>query len=72
MELKDTLFMGKTEFEMRGNLNNKEPKIQENWEKMDLYNKVIKKIDDVKDNDTIKLSLSDGNINALVISKEKK
>ena len=43
MELKDTLFMGKTEFEMRGNLNNKEPKIQENWDKMDLYNKVIKK-----------------------------
>lgn len=43
MELKDTLFMGKTDFEMRGNLNNKEPKIQENWDKMDLYNKVIKK-----------------------------
>ena len=43
MELKDTLFMGKTEFEMRGNLNNKEPKIQERWNELDLYNKVIKK-----------------------------
>ena len=35
--------MGQTNFEMRGNLNNKEPLIQEKWEKMDLYNKVIKK-----------------------------
>ena len=43
MDYKDTLFMGKTEFEMRGNLNNKEPKIQEKWDKMDLYNAVIKK-----------------------------
>ncbi len=43
MDYKDTLFMGKTDFEMRGNLNNKEPKIQEKWKKMDLYNKVIKK-----------------------------
>ena len=34
-------------------------------------NKVIKKIDDVKENENIKLSVSDGNINALVISKEK-
>ena len=42
-DYKETLFMGKTSFEMRGNLNNKEPKIQENWDKMDLYNKVIKK-----------------------------
>ncbi len=42
-DYKDTLFMGKTEFEMRGNLPNKEPKIQEKWEKMDLYNRVIKK-----------------------------
>ncbi len=42
-DYKDTLFMGKTEFEMRGNLANKEPKIQEKWKNMDLYNKVIKK-----------------------------
>lgn len=42
-DYKDTLFMGQTNFEMRGNLNNKEPLIQEKWEKMDLYNKVIKK-----------------------------
>lgn len=35
--------MGQTSFEMRGNLNNKEPLIQEKWEKMDLYNKVIRK-----------------------------
>ena len=35
-DYKDTLFMGTTSFEMRGNLNNKEPKIQEKWEKMDL------------------------------------
>ena len=42
-DYKDTLFMGKTAFEMRGNLNNKEPQIQEKWEKMDLYNKVIRK-----------------------------
>ena len=43
MDYKDTLFMGKTEFEMRGNLNNKEPKIQAKWEELDLYNKVISK-----------------------------
>ncbi len=42
-DYKDTLFMGKTAFEMRGNLNNKEPQIQEKWEKIDLYNKVIRK-----------------------------
>ena len=42
-DYKDTLFMGKTNFEMRGNLNNKEPLIQKKWEEMDLYNKVIKK-----------------------------
>lgn len=42
-DYKDTLFMGKTNFEMRGNLSNKEPLIQKKWEEMDLYNKVIKK-----------------------------
>lgn len=42
-DYKDTLFMGKTDFEMRGNLANKEPLIQEKWKSIDLYNKVIKK-----------------------------
>lgn len=42
-DYKDTLYMGKTTFEMRGNLTNKEPQIQKKWEEMDLYNKVIKK-----------------------------
>lgn len=36
-ELKKTLLMPNTSFEMRGNLNVKEPKIIEKWEKMDLY-----------------------------------
>ena len=40
-DYKDTLFMGKTDFEMRGNLANKEPLIQEKWKSIDLYNKVI-------------------------------
>ena len=42
-DYKDTLFMGKTNFEMRGNLNNKEPLIQKKWDDMALYNKVIRK-----------------------------
>lgn len=42
-DYKSTLFMGQTQFEMRGNLPTKEPKIQEAWEQMNLYNKVIKK-----------------------------
>ncbi|MFI3252241.1 MAG: isoleucine--tRNA ligase [bacterium] len=40
-DFKDTLLMGKTSFEMRGNLGVKEPLIQERWEQIDLYNKVI-------------------------------
>lgn len=43
LDYKNTLFMGSTQFEMRGNLPTKEPKIQEKWEQIDLYNKVIKK-----------------------------
>jgi exodeoxyribonuclease VII large subunit len=35
-------------------------------------NKVVKSVDDVKVNENIKLSLSNGSVNALVISKEKK
>lgn len=42
-DYKDTLFMGKTGFEMRGNLANKEPQIQEKWKEMNLYQKVIRK-----------------------------
>lgn len=41
-EIKDTLYMGQTTFEMRGNLGVKEPKIQEKWQNMDLYNEIIK------------------------------
>ncbi|MFA7110938.1 MAG: class I tRNA ligase family protein [Bacilli bacterium] len=37
MELKDTLLMPKTGFEMRGNLCNKEPILVEKWQKDDVY-----------------------------------
>ncbi|MBB4824003.1 isoleucyl-tRNA synthetase [Sporosarcina luteola] len=40
MEYKDTLLMPKTEFPMRGNLPNKEPEMQKEWEKMEIYKKV--------------------------------
>ncbi len=43
MEYKDTLLMPKTEFEMRGNLNKKEPFLQERWHKEDLYQKMQEK-----------------------------
>ncbi len=43
MDYKDTLFIGKTDFEMRGNLNTKEPNIQKKWYAMHLYEKVLKK-----------------------------
>ncbi len=38
-EYKQTLHMPKTAFPMRGNLGNNEPKMQETWEELDLYNK---------------------------------
>ena len=41
MELKETLLMPKTDFEMRGNLPKKEPLFLEEWEKQDIYNKMI-------------------------------
>jgi isoleucyl-tRNA synthetase len=41
-DYKETLFMGKTSFEMRGNLNNKEPLFQKKWEELDLYNERIR------------------------------
>ncbi|MFL2075911.1 isoleucine--tRNA ligase [Marinilactibacillus psychrotolerans] len=39
MKTKDTLFLGKTDFPMRGNLPNKEQIWQETWEKDNLYKK---------------------------------
>ncbi|KMK96583.1 isoleucine--tRNA ligase [Rossellomorea marisflavi] len=40
MEYKETLLMPKTEFPMRGNLPNREPKMQEQWNDMSIYEKV--------------------------------
>ena len=40
MDYKSTLLMPKTEFPMRGNLPKNEPKMQEKWEEMDIYEKV--------------------------------
>ncbi|PXW92597.1 isoleucyl-tRNA synthetase [Streptohalobacillus salinus] len=40
MEYKQTLLMPKTEFPMRGNLPNKEPKMQEEWDEANLYQAV--------------------------------
>ncbi|KGX93244.1 isoleucyl-tRNA synthetase [Pontibacillus halophilus JSM 076056 = DSM 19796] len=43
MNYKDTLLMPKTEFPMRGNLPNREPKMQEEWESMNIYEQVQKR-----------------------------
>ena len=43
MELKKTLLMPKTDFEMRGNLAQKEPLLQKQWEQLDIYAKLIEK-----------------------------
>jgi isoleucyl-tRNA synthetase len=40
MEYKDTLLMPKTEFPMRGNLPQREPEIQAQWEELNIYKKV--------------------------------
>ncbi|PIC65695.1 isoleucine--tRNA ligase [Sporosarcina sp. P13] len=40
MEYKDTLLMPKTDFPMRGNLPNNEPKIQEKWNEKNIYQQV--------------------------------
>ena len=45
MEYKDTLLMPETQFEMRGNLTQKEPKIQEKWAQETLYEAMLKKRD---------------------------
>ena len=42
-DYKDTLLMGKTNFEMRGNLGQKEPLIQEKWNQNHVYEKVLEK-----------------------------
>lgn len=43
MEYKDTLHMPKTEFEMRGNLPNKEPDILKKWQEDDYYHRILNK-----------------------------
>ena len=39
-KFKDSVFLPKTEFPMRGNLPEKEPAMVANWQKMDLYGKI--------------------------------
>ena len=48
MELKNTLLMPKTNFEMRGNLNQKEPVLVEKWQKEKLYEQMLEKNRDAK------------------------
>ena len=40
---KDTLNILKTDFEMKANLNIKEPKIQKIWDDNNIYDKILKK-----------------------------
>lgn len=40
MELKETLLMGKSNFEMRGNLNQKEPILVKKWQDDDIFHKM--------------------------------
>ena len=40
MTYKDTVFLPKTDFPMRGGLPKKEPEILARWHKMDLYNRL--------------------------------
>ncbi|XJZ28427.1 isoleucine--tRNA ligase [Bacillota bacterium Lsc_1132] len=46
MEYKDTLLMPQTDFPMRGNLPNREPEIQAEWEEMGIYKKVQERTKD--------------------------
>ncbi|MUV06420.1 isoleucine--tRNA ligase [Planococcaceae bacterium Storch 2/2-2] len=46
MNYKKTLLMPKTKFPMRGNLPNREPDIQKQWEEMDIYKKVQERTKD--------------------------
>ena len=42
MEYKDTIFLPKTSFEMRGNLPKKEPLILEEWNKQNIFSSLRK------------------------------
>ncbi|MBQ0139789.1 MAG: isoleucine--tRNA ligase [Kurthia sp.] len=46
MEYKNTLLMPKTDFPMRGNLPNAEPKMQEKWNEMDINKLVLERTKD--------------------------
>ncbi|MGB0175269.1 MAG: class I tRNA ligase family protein, partial [Acholeplasmataceae bacterium] len=48
MNYKDTLNLPNTDFPMRGNLGQKEPSLQEMWEKMQLYQKSLDANKDAK------------------------
>ena len=48
MDYKDTLLMPKTEFSMRGNLSENEKIQRQNWDEMNLYNKILEKNKDGK------------------------
>jgi isoleucyl-tRNA synthetase len=54
-DYKDTLYMPKTAFPMRGNLGKNEPLIQAEWKEMDLYNKRL-----LKNKDNTPFVLHDG------------
>lgn len=45
MDYKQTLLMPQTDFPMRGNLPNNEPKMQEKWDEIDIYAQVQKRTD---------------------------
>jgi isoleucyl-tRNA synthetase len=47
MNYKDTLLMPKTEFPMRGNLPQREPLVQEKWNELNIYEKVMEKTRDL-------------------------
>lgn len=47
-DYKDTMILPKTDFPMRGNLPENEPKRLEKWQEMDLYGKVLEKNRDGK------------------------
>ncbi|WP_027963120.1 isoleucine--tRNA ligase [Halalkalibacillus halophilus] len=46
MSYKDTLLMPQTEFPMRGNLPNREPEMQNEWEEMNIYQRVQERTKD--------------------------
>ena len=49
MELKETLLMPKTDFPMRGNLPNREPQIEQKWYDENVYQRVLDKNKDKKE-----------------------